>query len=567
MSSNKIFTGSNGLKINIPKFAIGQNSSNFSMKIVGKYNVFHKSDSLPALIFRRLSDVKTNNKSLYNEPFNIFISFQNFNDFINQFQKTLKLLSNSIIATSDVHSCINALTLKRYSSPASKYPEVKRYAFPVIATGKTDGISGRKTDTIVAYQKALNFNTSTNIEIVTQDIEKPFFKKTETDPQYGNNATGQIRERKKQFIMTFNQYPSYRNILISENPVTRSYLYNNFNFGLSGPEHSLTIASTNKTDEASEDVKAVTPRADIPSKVSANPIFLDYMHSRNIDVSGSEPNRIIYAAKKVDASLTGNFGTSKSTDSQSTYTLSPLQTRNSKNENNSTSGQAGEGKIQLITELQSLYFPAKSKIISLNSMNSRHLQRALNFKSVNSKFEMDFFSTKTADKASTVISPALQGIDSSFQQIGNVQNLKYGYFFNNDIKLTGRNVASVFKDKRILRKSTAPSQDNVFPYPLTDFKYVNGFMKRNRLYEVGEDPVYDSRELVLKKTFPQKVEVVSENNKGIQTENVSPGRIRNDLDKKMMDEKPVREIEIIADKVYKIIERRISIEKDRRGLF
>ncbi len=367
--------------------------------------------------------------------------------------------------------------------------------------------------------------------------------------------------------MTFNQHSSYaRNILMSKNPVTLSYLYNNFIFGLSGQKHSLTIASTKKTDEASEDINDVTSGADIPSKVSANPIFLDYVHSRNIDISCSDTNRIIYA-KKVDAPLTGNFGTSQSTDSQSTYALSPLQTRNSKNENNSTFGQAGEGKIQLITELHSLYFSAKSKIILLNPMTSRYSQQALNFKSVNSKFEMDFFSTKTTGKALTVISPALQGIDSSFQQTENVQNLEYGHFLNNDIKLTGRNVASVFTDKRIMRKSTAPSRNNVFPYPLTDFKYINRFMKRNRLYEVGEDPEYDSRELILKKTSPQKVEIVSENNKGIQTENVSPGRIRNYLAKEMMNEQPVHEIEIIADKVYKIIERRISIEKDRRGLF
>ena len=74
-----------------------------------------------------------------------------------------------------------------------------------------------------------------------------------------------------------------------------------------------------------------------------------------------------------------------------------------------------------------------------------------------------------------------------------------------------------------------------------------------------------STELILKKPAVQKTEIISENK--AQTEKTSSRNINDTLIRESFKEKSQYEINRIADTVYKIIEKRITIEKDRRGLF
>ncbi len=74
-------------------------------------------------------------------------------------------------------------------------------------------------------------------------------------------------------------------------------------------------------------------------------------------------------------------------------------------------------------------------------------------------------------------------------------------------------------------------------------------------------------ELILKNSLKQSTDFASENRAQLQTNRPIPPDIADNSMKEPFKEKPIYEINKIADTVYKIIERRISIEKDRRGLF
>jgi hypothetical protein len=78
---------------------------------------------------------------------------------------------------------------------------------------------------------------------------------------------------------------------------------------------------------------------------------------------------------------------------------------------------------------------------------------------------------------------------------------------------------------------------------------------------------YDSTDLVLRKAVIQKPNDVSDNIDHLQREKTSPAKMNNNLVQESFKEIPISEISMIADKVYTIIERKISIEKDRRGMF
>lgn len=268
------------------------------------------------------------------------------------------------------------------------------------------------------------------------------------------------------------------------------------------------------------------------SRPFANLAILYYEHSRDSKNAGSKSNLLAPAAKRVDTPSAEKFGTSQNTDS------SPLlQTR-------------------------------ISRMTLVNPATLKCLRMAFNLKVSQVENEKSFSDKKAIDKVSTFESTTPLTIESlMFQRTRNKQNLQHGYFFNFDIKPTGRNLVSAFQNRGTPRGSSDPSSDSVILYPRPDSKYVHRFVKNNRLQETDEDTVSDSRELVPRKTSPQKIKTIPENRREIQTEEISSGRMYGDLTKEPGKEKQTPEIDIIADKVYKIIERRIFIEKDRRGLF
>ena len=127
-------------------------------------------------------------------------------------------------------------------------------------------------------------------------------------------------------------------------------------------------------------------------------------------------------------------------------------------------------------------------------------------------------------------------------------------------------------------------------------KIINHFQKTNSLPNIGlrvihplihgSHPSFNEEELINKKIFPiQDVDLTyanepvlniptSQNANNLQEKiekipagSINSTRINENLIKESSQHRPVHEIHMIADKVYKIIEKKISIEKDRRGLF
>jgi len=65
----------------------------------------------------------------------------------------------------------------------------------------------------------------------------------------------------------------------------------------------------------------------------------------------------------------------------------------------------------------------------------------------------------------------------------------------------------------------------------------------------------------------QNADIDQEKIENIPVRSVNSTGINENLIQESSPHRPVHEIYMIADKVYKIIEKKISIEKDRRGLF
>lgn len=72
-------------------------------------------------------------------------------------------------------------------------------------------------------------------------------------------------------------------------------------------------------------------------------------------------------------------------------------------------------------------------------------------------------------------------------------------------------------------------------------------------------------ELILRKPVAQSSNSASENKEDLRAEKTISTKINDNLIKDSFKEGTVPEINMIADKVYKIIEKRISVEKERRG--
>lgn len=423
-------------------------------------------------------------------------------------------------------------------------------------------------------QRALNFNNPISVKVPTQDIHMLSFKKMVIDSKYYNTSE-QFVERKQELKVSFNKRSLCpKNILIPANPVINqnfnnstyvniiSYLQKMLSFEFFDSKSDRKVVSPGKIDKTLMGINISIQNTDALSVLSADPVILGYMHNRNVKISITEFNRVIYAAKKV------GIAAGKSVPSLRNDFLSLRQTRNLKNDDYNASGKIGNRIKQLIKDL---YIPDPSTgaiIKSVNPVTLGYLQSVLNFKTINSELDQFFFGLKAISKASNTLSAAPQEIDSSsFQQIRKKQGLQYGYFFNRDAKLTGRNVIPAFQTGRLLKGNVNPSYDNFFSKSLTGFEYARQFTKKNRLPDVYEDLLYSSKELVLKKAALQKAEIISENTEETQTEKISSSRKQEFLAKELAKEKPMHELDMIANRVYKIIERRISIEKDRRGLF
>jgi hypothetical protein len=91
---------------------------------------------------------------------------------------------------------------------------------------------------------------------------------------------------------------------------------------------------------------------------------------------------------------------------------------------------------------------------------------------------------------------------------------------------------------------------------------LNGQNKTLNFRNLTDNNTYNPSGLVLKRTSLQETETLTRNTQ----EKTASTRITDHSAKDSIRERPINEINRIADRVYHIIERKISIEKDRRGL-
>ena len=99
--------------------------------------------------------------------------------------------------------------------------------------------------------------------------------------------------------------------------------------------------------------------------------------------------------------------------------------------------------------------------------------------------------------------------------------------------------------------------------PLLQQTRVEKIINYKNLYKYA----HSSLEMVFKKPVAQSTDIASENKEQLEADRINPNYITDNLIKESLEKKSVHEIGKIADSVYKIIERKILIEKDRRGLF
>ncbi len=151
----------------------------------------------------------------------------------------------------------------------------------------------------------------------------------------------------------------------------------------------------------------------------------------------------------------------------------------------------------------------------------------------------------------------------SFRQERTIVNTRYENIIREYEKTGRKNRIHAHRGGTILKPAEDQFSDMVFPRQDVDLKYgIPDDMKTPM--EISTTAYNSSPELILKKTVVQKTEIIPENKE--LAEKTASRNINDTFIRESFKEKPFHEINRIADTVYKMIEKRISIEKDRRGL-
>jgi hypothetical protein len=146
-----------------------------------------------------------------------------------------------------------------------------------------------------------------------------------------------------------------------------------------------------------------------------------------------------------------------------------------------------------------------------------------------------------------------------------IVNTRYENIIREYEKTGRKNTIRAHRGGIILKPAEDQFSDLVFPRNGIDLKYgIPNDMKTPMEVSTGELAYNSSLELILKKPVVQKTEIIPENKE--QAGKTAPPNINDTFIRESFREKPFHEINRIADTVYKMIEKRISIEKDRRGL-
>ena len=134
-----------------------------------------------------------------------------------------------------------------------------------------------------------------------------------------------------------------------------------------------------------------------------------------------------------------------------------------------------------------------------------------------------------------------QIIKKSFRIIDHLQEIdNYDSISSRVIHTLIHRIHPSFNEEELFNK-------NIFPIQDVDLTYASG--------------------PVLNIPTSQNADIVQEKIEKIPSGSINSTGINESLIKESFGDRPVHEIHMIADKVYKIIEKKISVEKDRRGLF
>jgi len=238
------------------------------------------------------------------------------------------------------------------------------------------------------------------------------------------------------------------------------------------------------------------------------------------------------------------------------------------------------------------YLQTRAATVALDSVKpiiSSHLQRTVNVNNVSLKNNLAIYPLSSELQVlneagpSSELLPIKSIIRSSADKNSitksadiplllrksNLVNIISGIPFEEGDKVGNGNLMYAF-NKRNLKRTTDLFSEKEFFLQGINFKYADHLHKKRNspgLQDGTSDIYHNSFEMVHKKPMVQKIDADSEVDEFLPPENKTSTRLSESLIKESSVETQTREMSIIAEKVYKIIEKKISIEKDRRGLF
>jgi hypothetical protein len=215
-------------------------------------------------------------------------------------------------------------------------------------------------------------------------------------------------------------------------------------------------------------------------------------------------------------------------------------------------------------------FYKRNLLTSLSPLTLSYLQETFNFELSYLKPGRIVASAKKMIKELKSTSVSTQSADAlSYQQVRSIQDFQYEEVLKNDTEFRRGYLSPSFIGVKALKESINSPNNDFFPVPLINLERFDHIIKKTRSPDEDAGVSYSTEELVFNKPASQKNGIVTENKGNVQNKKIFPIETQEDSRKGFFKEKKMQdhEIGIIADRVYRIIEKRISIEKDRRGLF
>ena len=375
-------------------------------------------------------------------------------------------------------------------------------------------------------------------------------------------------------------------------------IVSNTNINNTIPREYITNKYYETGDDISFPISTTTVRASGITVNPINPIANNYLQRFiNIRNTGPKSNKLIYPEiqyftnEKHLFKLLGTFKKNRSiidkNISQKTANISIPDQGGIVNNTNIKNTIPHEYTTNRYYETEDIIsFPILTTIVrasgitanSINPIVSNYLQRFINIRNTGSTLnkpiypEIQYFTNENhIFKLLQIINKNRPIADENIsQETVNISNSQQSRIVNN----TGLY-------NHIIKKSS---------------KIINYFQEINSLQNIGSrvvhplihvlDTSFNEEELFHKKIFPiqevdltyasepvlniptsQNTDIVQEKIENIPAGSINSTGINESLIKESSQHKSVPEIHMIADKVYKIIEKKISVEKDRRGLF